>query len=199
MPKAKPKKKTVSPKSRIAIPKARLVPKQLKSLQFNKKETTKKHTPASAPRSAKGQKAAERGLPVQPSLQQSLAASLIERREKPRDPSSPVCREVACELIATTNGYCRLHYIKNWKKVKRKELILKERKLNRYIEELVSKYPDKYIEAIRQDLADEKSFAKVISDLELEEGLDDFEMETETAEGIIDNIKRDVEDEGDIY
>lgn len=113
---------------------------------------------------------------------------------------APVCREVACELMATTGGYCRMHYIKNWKKIKRKEIILREKKLNSYIDELVSKYPDKYIEAIRQDLASEKDFAKVIADLEIEEGLDDFEsVETESAEGIIDNIKRDFEDEGDVF
>ena len=80
-----------------------------------------------------------------------------------------VCREVACENLATTGTYCRLHYIKNWKKIKRKELILKEGKLNRYIEELVAMYPDKYIEAIRQDLAHDKDFAKVITDLDLDE------------------------------
>ena len=122
---------------------------------------------------------------------------------KPQEPLSaapPVCREVACELMATTGGYCRMHYIKNWKKIKRKQMILQEKKLNSYIEELVSKYPDKYIEAIRQDLASEKDFAKVIADLEIEEGLDDFEsVETEGAEGIIDNLKRDFDDEGDVF
>ncbi len=113
---------------------------------------------------------------------------------------APVCREVACELMCTTGGYCRMHYIKNWKKIKRKEMILKEKKLNHYIEELVSKYPDKYIEAIRQDLASEKDFAKVIADLEIEEGMDDFEsVDTESAEGMIDNLKRDFEDDGDVF
>ena len=72
---------------------------------------------------------------------------------------------------------CRLHYIKNWKKIKRKETILKEKRLNQYIEELVIKYPDKYIEAIRQDLANDKDFAKVIYDLDLDEGVDDFDAE----------------------
>lgn len=133
------------------------------------------------------------------------SAPLTTLTLKPQEPkieaSGPaVCREVACELIATTGHYCRMHYIKNWKKVKRKEMILKERKLNHYIEELVSKYPDKYIEAIRQDLANEKDFAKVIADLEIDEGMDDFDsVETESAEGIIDNIKRDFEDEGDVF
>jgi hypothetical protein len=108
-----------------------------------------------------------------------------------------VCREVACEGLATTGGYCRMHYIKNWKKIKRKELILKERKLNQYIEELVAKYPDKYIEAIRQDLANDKEFAKVISDLDLDESVDDYDIDGESMENLIDNIKRDFEDEGE--
>jgi hypothetical protein len=111
-----------------------------------------------------------------------------------------VCREVACEGLATSGGYCRLHYIKNWKKIKRKELILRERKLNQYIEELVAKYPDKYIEAIRQDLANDKDFAKVIYDLDLDEGVDDFDVESgDSVDSLIDTIKRDFDDEGDAF
>lgn len=113
------------------------------------------------------------------------------------DSIESVCREVACEGLATTAGYCRLHYIKNWKKIKRKEIILKEGKLNQYIEELVAKYPDKYIEAIRQDLASDKDFAKVIHDLDLDEAMDDFDVEGEGSDTIIDSIKRDFDDEGD--
>lgn len=111
-----------------------------------------------------------------------------------------VCREVACEGLATSGGYCRLHYIKNWKKIKRKEGILREKKLNQYIEELVLKYPDKYIEAIRQDLASDKDFAKVIYDLDLDESVDDFDAENaESADSLIDTIKRDFEDDGDAF
>jgi hypothetical protein len=112
-----------------------------------------------------------------------------------------VCREVACEGLATSGGYCRLHYIKNWKKVKRKEVILREKKLNQYIEELVLKYPDKYIEAIRQDLANDKDFAKVIHDLDLDEGVEDFDVESssDSMDSLIDTIKRDFEDEGDVF
>jgi hypothetical protein len=111
-----------------------------------------------------------------------------------------VCREVACEGLATSGGYCRLHYIKNWKKIKRKELILREKKLNQYIEELVAKYPDKYIEAIRQDLANDKDFAKVIYDLDLDEGVDDFDVEGgDSVDSLIDTIKRDFDDEGESF
>ena len=54
-----------------------------------------------------------------------------------------------------------------------------------------------YIEAIRQDLENDKDFAKVIYDLDLDESADDFEAEGENVEAIIDNIKREFEDEGE--
>lgn len=113
------------------------------------------------------------------------------------DPNSNHCREVACESLASASGYCRLHYIKNWKKIKRKETIMKEGRLNQYIEELVAKYPEKYLEAIRVDLANDKEFVKVIRDLELDESIDDFEGENESVEGIVENIRRDMDDDGD--
>jgi len=108
-----------------------------------------------------------------------------------------VCREVACEGLATTTGYCRLHYIKNWRKIKRKELILKEGKLNQYIEELVAKYPEKYIDAIKQDLASEKEFSKIIYDLDLDGSVDEFDIEGENDEDIIDDIKREIDDDSE--
>lgn len=109
-----------------------------------------------------------------------------------------ICRELGCESLSTSGGYCRLHYIKNWKKIKRKELIIKEGKLNRYIEELVSKYPDKYIEAIRQDLSSDKDFYTVIHDLELDESIDDFDADGESVDSLIDSIRRDLDDDGDV-
>lgn len=83
-----------------------------------------------------------------------------------------------------------MHYIKNWSKIQRKAAILKERKLNQFIEELVLKYPDKYLEAIRQDLDNDHDFAKVVSDLELDEGADEFEADTD-EEAVIEDIRRD--------
>ena len=102
-----------------------------------------------------------------------------------------MCRENACENQATTKGYCRLDYIKNWKKIKRKEMILKEGKLNNYIEELVSKYPDKYIDIIRQDLSTEVSFNKVIHDLELDESIDDLDYDGDSIDSLIGSVKKE--------
>lgn len=133
----------------------------------------------------------------------AAAGSDVEKTKKVSKKASgrgydiDACREIACESSSTTAGYCRLHYIKNWRKIKRKEMILREKKLNQYIEELVSKYPDKYLESIRIDLADEKAFGKVIHDLELDESLDDVEGDDESDDAIVEGIRRDFEDDGD--
>lgn len=142
-----------------------------------------------------GDSSIKKGISSAHSAKGSLSASSL--RAPYLEAGEAVCREVACEGLATSGGYCRLHYIKNWKKIKRKEVILKEGKLNQYIEELVAKYPDKYIEAIRQDLANDKDFAKVIYDLDLDESLDEFDVDGENSDHIIDSIKRDFDDEGD--
>lgn len=123
-----------------------------------------------------------------------------EGSSKSRSKSAELsCLEVGCENPPTTAGYCRMCYIKNWRKIKRKELIVKEGKLNRYIEELVAKYPDKYIEAIRQDLYSDKEFSKVVSDLELDESIDDLDIDGDNIDALIDNIKRDIDDDSDIF
>lgn len=95
---------------------------------------------------------------------------------------SDECVVRGCDNPATTSGYCRYHYIKLWKDVKKKELILSEGKLAKIIEELVRKYPMKFIENIIQDLADDKAFSHVLKDLDIEtdenemDGFDDDEL-----------------------
>jgi uncharacterized protein YihD (DUF1040 family) len=116
-------------------------------------------------------------------------AALAEHLEK-------MCRETGCENQSSTKGYCRLDYIKNWKKIKRKEMILKEGKLNQYIEELVNKYPEKYIDVIRQDLVTEVNFNKVIHDLELDESIDDLDYDGDSIDALIGGIKKEAEDFG---
>jgi hypothetical protein len=173
----------------------------LKNLIGGKKAEKKVAAPQAepAPTDKKGMKSAK-ATPAAPAPKgkEKLVGAAPKTAATPRTPrivQDNSCREVACESLATTSGYCRLHYIKNWKKIKRKELILKEGKLNQYIEELVAKYPDKYIEAIRMDLSSDKEFSKVVSDLELDEGVEDFNEEGESIENLIDSIRADVVDD----
>ena len=83
------------------------------------------------------------------------------------DDKSDDCAEKGCDNIRSTQQYCRLHYISNWYEIKRKREILKEGKLQEYIEELISKYPPAYIESIVSDLHDEKEFYKVLGELNI--------------------------------
>ena len=160
---------------------------------------------------AKDKKSFVKTPPVKEIKKPVVAAVLVKPLTKPlTKPVKPVkatkvgsvssermCRELSCENVSTTKGYCRLDYIKNWKKIKRKEMILKEGKLNQYIEELVGKYPDKYIDVIRQDLSTEVNFTKVIHDLELDESIDDLDYDGDSIDALIGGIKKDIEDFGD--
>lgn len=116
------------------------------------------------------------------------------------------CREPGCEHELTLVGYCRMHYIKNWRRIKRKEAILASGQLNNYVEELVNKYPDKYLDVIRQDLASEKEWGKVVVDLELEasdeEGASEEDLDA-VAEGVRPasggGARGEFDDEGDAF
>ncbi len=114
-----------------------------------------------------------------------------------RQDAGDVCRELACEMLATSATYCRMHYIKNWKRIKAKEVLLQEGKLDRYIGELVAKYPDKYLEAIRQDLQSDRDFLKVVRDLEIvDTSLDEDEVAVDSdssteSEPYMGSMRRD--------
>lgn len=83
------------------------------------------------------------------------------------------CLEKGCDNPATTMGYCRFHYIKNWKDIQKKKIIISEGKLQALIEELTKKYPLRFIQAILDDLMDEKAFHSVLTELNIES--DEFE------------------------
>ncbi|MCB9091872.1 MAG: hypothetical protein H6620_04880 [Halobacteriovoraceae bacterium] len=106
-------------------------------------------------------------------------------------PDNDDCLEPGCDNLRTTGMYCRFHYIKNWKDINMKREILKEGKLQDYIEELVSKYPVPYIQSLIEDLSDSREFNKVLVELNItdsdieyedydgsEDGEDDLDMET---------------------
>ena len=85
------------------------------------------------------------------------------------------CLEKGCDNPVATLGFCRFHYIKNWKEIKRKQQILSEGKLTKLIEELIEKFPVKYVETILTDLADDKAFYAALKELNIETAFDDPE------------------------
>lgn len=96
------------------------------------------------------------------------------------------CREPACESLATTTGYCRLHYIKNWHDIKRKEEIVREGKLREFLEDLAQNFPHELIKAVRRDLSSEEAFEAAVRDLDLH--LADDESIAIDASSAVDDV-----------
>lgn len=98
------------------------------------------------------------------------------------------CRVRDCDQLAVVEAYCRYHYLLHWKKIQTRKKILTEGKLERYIEELTARYPDKFLEMLRKDLRSEKEFLGAIQELEIDESAIENEMEDE-AQTYIDEVR----------
>lgn len=98
------------------------------------------------------------------------------------------CKVKDCDQVGTIEGYCRYHYLLLWKKIQVRRKILADGKLERYVEELTSRYPDKFLEMIRRDLKTEKDFQAAIAELEIDESNLDGEYEDE-AQSFIDEVR----------
>jgi hypothetical protein len=98
------------------------------------------------------------------------------------------CRVKDCDQLSAVDGYCRYHYLALWKKIQVRKKILSEGKLERYIEELTARYPDKFLEMLRKDLRSEKEFLAAIQELEIDENADNGEFEDE-AQNYIDEVR----------
>lgn len=91
------------------------------------------------------------------------------------------CRARDCDQIAIVDAYCRFHYLMFWKKIQVRKKILQDGKLERYVEELTSRYPDKFLEMIRRDLRTEKDFLAAIQELEIDESAGENEFEEDNS------------------
>jgi hypothetical protein len=98
------------------------------------------------------------------------------------------CRVRDCDQIAVVDSYCRYHYLLLWKKIQVRKKILADGKLEKYVEELTSRYPDKFLEVIRRDLRSEKDFLSAIQELEIDESNVDNDFEDESS-NFIDEVR----------
>lgn len=80
-----------------------------------------------------------------------------------------LCKVRDCDQVSTVDAYCRYHYLLLWKKIQTRKHILNDGKLEKYLEDLTSRYPDKFLEVIKKDLKTEKDFLSVIQEMELDE------------------------------
>lgn len=98
----------------------------------------------------------------------------------------PYCKVRDCDQIAAVDVYCRYHYLLLWKKIQVRRKILIDGKLERYVDELTARYPDKFLEMIKKDLRTEKDFLVAIAELEIDEsGLDnDYEDDNQVLDEV---------------
>lgn len=100
-----------------------------------------------------------------------------------------LCKVRDCDQVATVDVYCRYHYLLLWKKIQIRKSILNDGKLEKYLEDLTSRYPDKFLEVIKKDLKTEKDFLSVIQEMELDENaLNEIENEDE-VQSFADEIR----------
>lgn len=90
-----------------------------------------------------------------------------------------LCKVTECDQPSMVELYCRYHYLLFWKKIQIRRKILSEGKLEKYIEELTSRYPLKYLDLLKKDLSSEAEFMAAISELEIDENINEGDGEFE--------------------
>lgn len=105
-----------------------------------------------------------------------------------------LCKDTDCKNEQTTLGYCRLHYLRNWKKIQEKQRKKAATTLNKYVDHIMKKHPDNFVDTIKHDLRHQSRFQSFAdefsSDGELHEVIEEADM-TREVERIVDNIKVD--------
>jgi hypothetical protein len=97
-----------------------------------------------------------------------------------------LCSEKDCKDQQTTKGYCRLHYLKNWKKIRDKEEKKAKKNLDKYVDHLAKKTQDN---PKKESLFGSTSSSSS-SDNEFLDVLDELDMGSE-IDRIIGSIKID--------
>lgn len=101
-----------------------------------------------------------------------------------------LCRVRDCDQVASVEGHCRYHYLLLWKKIQIRKNILEDNKLEKYIEDLTNRYPDKFLEMIRKDMKSEKDFMSVIQELEIDESaINDMDGSDDDVQSFADEIR----------
>ena len=88
---------------------------------------------------------------------------------------SDECFDPSCDNPITTGGYCRYHYIKHWKDIKKKQFILEEGKMLTHIDVLTKNFSCKIIEPLLSDLSDKKIFYDVLKQVNIETTEESFD------------------------
>ncbi|MFH1728643.1 MAG: hypothetical protein ABIA04_09525 [Pseudomonadota bacterium] len=102
-----------------------------------------------------------------------------------------LCKIPNCGNQAFHKGFCRLHYLKEWKVVKKQEGESLEVNLDDFIEKLKIKYPKDFLDILKQATKNSENLNKRLKEIYNKkiEADEDFSMYDEDIEAILKNIK----------
>ena len=195
---AEPSKLSSKETKKISLKSAQKKVKDLEPKSSNTKERVQKRTkkiplPSDQEESSQGTLEGEKEAAISELTRDFNKKKVVVSEVLLTDAEGRVlCKSSGCDDHAVIESYCRYHYLFHWKKIQLKKKILSEGKLNKYISELTSKYPNKYLEMLRNDLKSEKDFLLAIQELEIEdsdtstEGDEDSFIEAE-VQGVTGN------------
>ena len=92
------------------------------------------------------------------------------------------CLEDGCKQEGKSQGYCRLHYITAWKKIRVEKQEKAEKKLESFIERMTKKYPKTHLQKIKEALESEEAFQGALQALDFEHDPGTRETEVEFIE-----------------
>jgi len=102
--------------------------------------------------------------------------------KKEAKPKKRFCMHEECKSQAVSHGYCRLHYIANYRTIKLSEQIKAERRLNAYVDRLSRRFPGEVLEKIKEGIESEEKFKAAVEELDLDTDPEPTETEREFLE-----------------
>jgi hypothetical protein len=196
---AKAKKAVAAPvaaKAKKAVAPAPAAPAAKKMAPLPKKAAAVKPVEEKPAKAAKAAPAKPAPKEAKPATKATIKAAKEEVVEIPPEEvvltdseGRRFCRVKDCDQVGSVDGYCRLHYLVYWKRIQVRKKILSEGKLERYIEELTARYPDKYLDMLRKDLRSEKEFLAAIQELEIDESAVESEFAEDEAQNYLDEVR----------
>ena len=76
--------------------------------------------------------------------------------KKARKKRVRVCDEAGCRELQTTSGFCRLHYIKNWREIVQERKLKAREKLSKFVEGMSERYGDDYVEVLQDTMGSDE-------------------------------------------
>ena len=76
-----------------------------------------------------------------------------------------LCKILGCNNQSTTVGYCRLCYLKNWKKIRTEKKKKAAKNLNKYVDSIIRSNKDGGVKGLRTNLKTEETFGRSLDDM----------------------------------